>query len=63
MKHIWEAEKIRGTVHLVIGDNAHMGGTVSADLHEDFVLPHPDLYLDGEVVMRSGQLVAPWSAN
>ena len=33
------------------------GGTVSADLHEDFVLPHPDLYLDGEIVMRGGELV------
>ncbi len=63
MKHIWEAEKIRGVLHLAIGDNAHMGGAVTADLHEDFVLPHPDLYLDGEVVMRSEQLVAPRSAN
>jgi len=58
-----EAEKIRGTVHLAIGDNAHMGGTVTADLHEDFVLPHPDLYLDGEIVMRGGQLVCSRSAN
>ncbi len=55
--NVLEAEKIRGTVHLAIGDNAHFGGTVSADLHEDFVLPHPDLLLDGEAVMRGGQLV------
>jgi leucyl aminopeptidase (aminopeptidase T) len=55
--NVLEAEKIRGTVHLAIGDNAHMGGIVSADLHEDFVLPHPDLYLDGEIVMRGGELV------
>jgi len=48
--NVLEAEKIRGTVHLAIGDNAHMGGTVSADLHEDFVLPHPDLFLDGQLV-------------
>jgi aminopeptidase len=52
-----EAEKIRGMVHLVISDNAYMGGTVSADLHEDFILPRPDLYLDGEIVMRGGQWV------
>ena len=61
--NVLEAEKIRGTVHLAIGDNAHMGGTVAADLHEDFVLPHPDLYLDGEIVMRGGQLVCSRSAN
>ena len=61
--NVLEAEKIRGTVHLAIGDNAHMGGTVSADLHEDFVLPHPDLYLDGETVMRGGRLVDSQSAN
>ncbi len=40
-----------GTVHLAIGDNAHKGGTVLVDLHEDLVFPHPDLLLDGEVVM------------
>jgi len=61
--NVLEAEKIRGTVHLAIGDNAHMGGTVTADLHEDFVLPHPDLYLDGEIVMRGGQLVCSRSAS
>jgi leucyl aminopeptidase (aminopeptidase T) len=54
--NVLEAEKIQGTVHVAIGDNAHFGGTVSADLHEDFVLPHPDLLLDGEVVMRGGRL-------
>lgn len=61
--NVLEAEKIRGTVHLAIGDNAHMGGTVTADLHEDFVLPHPDLYLDGELVMRGGQSVCSRSAD
>jgi len=61
--NVLEAEKIRGTVHLAIGDNAHMGGTVTADLHEDFVLPYPDLYLDGELVMRGGHSVCSRSAD
>jgi aminopeptidase len=52
-----EAEKIRGMVHLAIGDNAYMRGMLSVDLHEDFILPRPDLYLYGEIVMRGGQLV------
>jgi len=62
-ENVLEAEKIRGTVHLAVGDNAHIGGTVSVDLHEDFVLPRPDLLLDGEIVMREGQLVRSRSAS
>jgi leucyl aminopeptidase (aminopeptidase T) len=50
LDNILEAEKIQGTVHLAIGDNSHMGGVVSADFHEDFILPHPELLLDGEPV-------------
>jgi leucyl aminopeptidase (aminopeptidase T) len=50
-----EAEKIKGTVHVAIGDNAHIGGLVEADLHQDFVVWQPDLLLDGEPVIRSGK--------
>lgn len=52
-----EAEKILGTVHIAIGDNAHIGGAVTADLHMDFVLPHTVLLLDGETVMADGKLL------
>lgn len=54
--NILEAEKIKGTVHIAIGDNAHFGGKVTADLHQDFILPSPDLILDGKFVMRKGKL-------
>jgi leucyl aminopeptidase (aminopeptidase T) len=50
LDNILEAEKIKGTVHLAIGDNSHMGGVVSVDFHVDFVLPHPELFLDGKPV-------------
>ena len=53
--NVLEAEKIKGTVHIAIGDNFHMGGTVEADIHEDFVQPEPDLILDGETVIKKGQ--------
>jgi leucyl aminopeptidase (aminopeptidase T) len=53
--NVLEAEKIKGTVHIAIGDNIHMGGTVEADLHDDFVQPRPDLYLDGEPVILNGE--------
>jgi leucyl aminopeptidase (aminopeptidase T) len=53
--NVLEAEKIKGTVHIAIGDNIHMGGVVEADLHDDFVQPEADLYLDGEPVILNGE--------
>ncbi|MGB3904319.1 MAG: aminopeptidase, partial [Anaerolineae bacterium] len=53
--NVLEAEKIKGTVHLAIGDSSHMGGTVVSDLHEDFVIAEPDLLLDDELVIEGGQ--------
>jgi leucyl aminopeptidase (aminopeptidase T) len=50
-----EAEKIKGTIHIAIGDNAHMGGQVSADLHFDMIIPQVDLVLDGEKIIGDGQ--------
>jgi len=52
-----EAEKVMGTVHIAIGDNAHIGGAVTADLHMDFVLPRTELLLDGESVMANARLL------
>jgi leucyl aminopeptidase (aminopeptidase T) len=54
-----EAEKIKGTIHIGIGDNSHMGGRVVADYHQDFVVPRPDLFLDGEKVMDKGKWIKP----
>jgi len=55
--NVLEAEKIKGTVHVAVGDNSHMGGKVTADLHQDFVLPKPDLYIDGKPIMKSGKII------
>lgn len=52
-----EAEKIRGTVHIAIGDGSHMGGTNVADFHQDHVIPEADLILDGKPVMQRGKLL------
>jgi leucyl aminopeptidase (aminopeptidase T) len=52
VKSTLEAEKIMGTVHVAIGDNSVMGGSVHADLHQDFVLWDPNLYLDDELVIK-----------
>ena len=47
--NVLEAEKIKGTVHIAIGDSAHMGGMNVSDMHEDFVLRAPRLYIDGSL--------------
>jgi len=55
--NVLEAEKIRGTVHVAVGDNSHMGGKVTADLHQDFVIPSPNLYINGKPVMKGGKII------
>ncbi len=55
---ILEAEKIKGTVHVAIGDNSHMGGKVESDLHIDFVIPNPTLKLGGSLILEEGKLKA-----
>lgn len=49
--NVLEAEKIKGTVHIAVGDSSHIGGVTESDLHEDFVLPQPILWIDGERIM------------
>jgi leucyl aminopeptidase (aminopeptidase T) len=59
--NVLEAEKIKGTVHIGIGDNIHMGGRVAADLHEDLVQPQASLILDGTLVIAGGEWnTRPW---
>lgn len=53
--NVLEAEKIKGTVHLALGNNSFMGGKVRADFHQDFVIPEPDLTLDGKAVIVKGK--------
>ena len=51
-----EAEKIRGTGHVAIGDNSTIGGNVSADLHLDFIIPKVSILLDGKYIIREGKI-------
>jgi len=55
--NVLEAEKIKGTVHVAVGDNSHMGGKVSADYHQDFILPNPDLYINDKLVIKNGKVI------
>lgn len=55
--NILEDEKVLGTVHIAVGNNAFMGGRVNVPSHHDAVLRSPDLFIDGQPVMRAGQLL------
>jgi aminopeptidase len=46
--NVLEAEKIKGTVHIAVGDNIHMGGKTESDLHTDFILNQPTMVVDGK---------------
>lgn len=50
-----EAEKIKGTVHIAVGDSSHLGGITVSDLHVDFIIPEPILYLDETIVIKKGK--------
>lgn len=55
---ILEDEKVMGTVHLALGDNLSMGGTVAVPSHLDGLILKPTVYLDGQVIMEAGRLLA-----
>ncbi len=56
--HVLEDEKVAGTVHVALGNNVGMGGTVDVPIHLDGVLRRPTLTLDGEVVVENGRLLS-----
>ncbi|WP_455368823.1 aminopeptidase [[Eubacterium] cellulosolvens] len=54
--NILEAEKMKGTIHIAIGDNSHMGGLNKADLHQDFVIRSPTVKMDNTIVLKNGKV-------
>ena len=55
--NLLEAEKILGTIHVAFGASAGIGGTVQVPVHIDCVVTEPTLLLDGEAIVRSGELL------
>ncbi len=53
---VLEDEKVLGTVHIALGDNLSMGGTVKVPSHLDGILLKPTLEIDGRVIMEDGTL-------
>jgi leucyl aminopeptidase (aminopeptidase T) len=54
---ILEDEKILGTCHIAFGASAGIGGTVQVPVHLDCVVMKPTVELDGEAIVRDGELV------
>jgi aminopeptidase len=53
---ILEDEKVLGTVHLALGNNIGMGGTVSVAIHLDGLIQSATLYVDDVLILESGVL-------
>ena len=54
---ILEDEKVMGTVHIALGNNVSMGGSVNVPIHLDGVMKKPTVYLDDKLLMKSGKLL------
>jgi leucyl aminopeptidase (aminopeptidase T) len=52
-----EDEKILGTCHVAFGASAAIGGTVQVPIHLDCVVLKPDVSVDGEPLVRAGELL------
>jgi leucyl aminopeptidase (aminopeptidase T) len=55
--NILEDEKVMGTVHIAVGNNMSMGGTVDVPVHLDGIIKNPTLELDGTKIMDNGKLL------
>jgi leucyl aminopeptidase (aminopeptidase T) len=55
--NVLEDEKILGTAHVAFGASAAIGGTVQVPVHLDCVVTEPDVLLDGEPLVRAGELL------
>jgi aminopeptidase len=54
---ILEDEKIAGTCHVAFGASAGIGGTVQVPVHLDCIVIKPTVELDGEAIVRDGELL------
>jgi leucyl aminopeptidase (aminopeptidase T) len=52
-----EDEKVMGTVHLALGNNVTMGGSVNVPIHIDGVIKKPTVFIDGKLLMEDGKLL------
>ena len=54
---ILEDEKVKGTIHVALGNNISMGGTVNVPFHVDGVVLKPTVYVDDVLLLKDGKLL------
>jgi aminopeptidase len=54
---ILEDEKVAGTVHLALGNNMSMGGTVDVGFHVDGIITKPTLKIDDTYLLKDGEMI------
>jgi aminopeptidase len=52
-----EDEKVMGTIHIALGNNVSMGGSVNVPIHLDGVVKKPTVWMDSKLLMRDGKLL------
>lgn len=55
--NVLEDEKVLGTAHIALGNNASYGGRVNVPLHLDGVFKKPTIEADGKIIMKNGKLL------
>jgi leucyl aminopeptidase (aminopeptidase T) len=55
--NVLEDEKILGTAHVAFGASAAIGGKIQVPVHLDCVVVRPTVELDGEAIVRDGELL------
>jgi leucyl aminopeptidase (aminopeptidase T) len=55
--NVIEDEKILGSCHVAFGASAGMGGEVQVPIHIDCVVMRPTVEIDGEAIVRDGELL------
>ena len=52
-----EDERLRGSVHIGLGENRYFGGTLASASHLDGTMPHATLKVDGKELIKDGRLL------
>ncbi|MBP9120477.1 MAG: aminopeptidase [Ignavibacterium sp.] len=52
-----EDEKVMGTIHIALGNNVSMGGSVNVPIHLDGVVKKPTVWMDSKMLMKDGKLL------
>ncbi len=52
-----EDEKVMGTIHIALGNNVSMGGSVNVPIHLDGVVKKPSVWMDSKILMKDGKLL------